>query len=129
MIKHAVFIVPHRLNFGPSFAGTPSRAGKELVQTVGQGKTSTVGEIHFGKGGKKTIIAHVFQGLDFGKCLTDHILKKGNGLLVHALMNSFRRDCHILVQLRDLCRQLCQGRLGLTPGPKGHEGQKEVSPQ
>ena len=70
-------------------------------------------------------IAYVFQGLAFGKGLTDHILKKGHGLLVHALMNSFRRDCHILVPLRDLCRQLCQRRLGLTPGPKGHEGQKE----
>ena len=95
------------------------------MQTVGKCKPGTISEIHLGKGGKQPIIADFVYGLDFGKCLTEHVLEKSHGTLVHALMNGFRRHLHLLVQVRHLRRQLCQRRGGVTPGPKGDEGQKQ----
>src|SRR5713101_2807982 len=127
MTKGTAFIVPYSLNFGSSFCGTPSRTREGILETLWQSKACTIGEIYFCKVGKKSIIADVVEHLDFCKDLTNHILKKGKGLLVHPLMNGFRRDCHILAQLCDLRRQLCQRRFGLAPGPKGHEGQEEFA--
>src|SRR5215475_8160162 len=49
--------------------------------------------------------------------------------LVHALMDGFRRHLHLLVQLRHLRRQLRQRGGGVTPGPKGDEGQKQFAGQ
>src|SRR5678816_3675603 len=129
MAKHTAFIVPHRLNFGPGFGRTPSRAGKQLRQTVWQSKTGTVSEIHLGKGSKKPISAHGFEGLDFGKRLADHVLKKNKRVLVHALMQSFRRHFHMLYHLRHFRCQLRQCRVGVTPGAKGDEGEKEFASQ
>src|SRR4030095_14046676 len=102
MPKDTVFIVPHRLDFCSGFGRTPARARQEIMQTVWQPKSCTVSEIPLGKGGKQTIIADVVSGLDFGKCLTDHVLEKSHGTLVHALMNSFRGYLHLLVQVRHL---------------------------
>src|SRR5262249_57029069 len=59
MAQHTAFIVPHRLNFGSGFGRTPSRAGKQLHQTVWESKTGTISEIHFAKGGKELIRTHV----------------------------------------------------------------------
>ena len=127
MAKHTAFIVPHRLNFGPGFGRTPSRAGKQIRQTVWQSKTGTVSEIHLGKGGKEPLSAHFFEGLDFGKRLADHVLKKNKRALVHALMNGFRRHFHMLHHLRHFRGQLRQRCLGVTPGAKGDEGEKEFA--
>jgi len=99
------------------------------MQTFWKLKTCTVSEIHLGKGGKQPVIADCFYGLYFCKRLTDHVLKKSQRTLVHALMNGFRRHLHLLVQLRHLRRQLRQRRCGVTPGPKGDEGQKQFAGQ
>jgi hypothetical protein len=45
------------------------------------------------------------------------------------LMNGFRRYLHLLVPLRHLRRPWCQRRGGVTPGPKGDEGQKQCACQ
>jgi len=125
MSKKTAFIVPHGLNLSAGFCGTPSRAGKRLVECFRQFKASTVRNIDFAKGRKQAIITHGSEGLEFCQDLSKHVLQKGNGFLVHALMNGFGRDLHRLPQLGALRRQLGQGRLALTPGPKRHQGQKE----
>lgn len=119
------FIGPYGLNLGAGFCCTPSRAGKRRVECFGQCKSSTVSNIDFGKGRKQAIITHRVEGLEFCQGLLHHVLQKGNGFLVHALMNGFRRDVHLRAQLGDLCRQLCPRRRGLTLGPKRHKGQKK----
>ena len=127
MTQDTVLIVPHGVNFGPSFGRTPARAGAGLVQGFWQSKAGAVSEIHMRKGGKQSIITHVFEGLDFGKGLTEHGLKKSNGLLVHPLVNGFRRDVHLLAQWRDLRRSWCPCRVGLTPSATRHEGEEEFA--
>src|SRR3989454_10492566 len=102
MTKPTAFIVPHGLYFGPGCRRTPPRAGKEIVQTVGEFKTCTISEIHLGKVGKQPVIADFFYGLYFGQRLPEHVLKKTQRTLVHALMNGFRRHLHLLVQWRSL---------------------------
>src|SRR5262245_66502314 len=102
MPQPTAFIVPHSLDFGPSCRRTPPRAGKELVQTVGESKTCTISKIHFSKVGKQPVIADFFSSLDFGKRSPEQVLKKSQRPLVHALMNGFRRYLHLLVQLRRL---------------------------
>src|SRR5713101_7287940 len=129
MTKSTAFIVPHRLDFRSGFCRTPSRARKEIMQTFWKLKTGTVSEIHLGKVCEKPIIADFFYGLDFRQRLTDHVLKESKRTLVHALMNGFRRTLHLLVQWRHLRRQLRQRRGGVTPGPKGDEGQKQFAGQ
>jgi len=125
MIKKAACIVPHGLHLGAGFGGTPSRAGKRLLEFVGQFKASAVSKIDFVKGRKQAIITYWSEGLEFCQDLSEHVLQKGNGFLVHALMNGFGRDLHRLAQWGALRRQLGSGRLALTPGPKRHQGQKE----
>ena len=78
MTKYTVFIVPHGLNFGSGCRRTPPRAGKEIVQTIGEFKTCTISEIHLGKVGKQPVIADLFYGLDFGKRLPEHVLQKAS---------------------------------------------------
>src|SRR5215475_12997179 len=104
MTKYTVFIVPHGLDFGSSGRCAPPRAGKELVQTVGKGKTCTISEIDLGKVGKQPVMADVFYGLDFGKRLLEHVLQKSQRTRGHALMDGFRRHRYLLVQLRHLRR-------------------------
>src|SRR4029450_12448661 len=100
MLKDTAFIVPHRLDFCSGFCRTPARAREEIMQTFWQLKTCTVSEIHLGKEGKQPIIADCFYGLYFAQRLMDHVLKKSQRTLVHALMEGFRRHLHLLVQLR-----------------------------
>ena len=99
------------------------------MQTFWKLKTCTVSEIPLGKVGKQPIIANFFYGWYFCQRLTDHVLKKSKRPLVHALMNGFRRHLHLLVQLRHRRRQLRHRRGGVTPGPKGDEGQKQFAGQ
>ena len=127
MTKHTACIIPHRLNFGPGFAGTPPRAGKEIGHTAWQCKAGTVSELHLGKACKKTIIAHFFEGWDFCKRLADHVLQKSHSAVVHSLMNRFGRHRQMRAALRHFRGQLRQCRGGVTPGPKGDEGQKEFA--
>ena len=127
MSKHAAFIVPHRLNFGPGFGGTASRPRKKIAQTVGQGKTGAIGKIHLGKGGKESLIAHVFECLDFCQCLADQLFQKGESALIQTLINRFGRYLQAIVQLRYLRRQLCERGVGLTPDAEGHYGQKDFA--
>src|SRR5262245_56810586 len=127
MTAHTAFRVPDGLKFGPSCCGPPSRTRKSLVERFGQCKASAVSYIHFGKEGTQAILTHALEGLGFGPRLPDHVLQKGNGLLLHALMHGFCRYLPLRDQLRDLCRELCQCRVGSMPGPKGHEGQKEFA--
>jgi len=47
----------------------------------------------------------------------------------HALMQSFRRHFHMLYHLRHFRCQLRQCRVGVTPGAKGDEGEKEFASQ
>jgi hypothetical protein len=129
MIKDTTFIVPHRLDFGSGFCRAPSRAWKEIMQTVWQLKPCTVSEIHLSKIGKQPIITDFFYGLYFGQHLTDHVLKKRKRPLVHTLMDGFRRHLYLLVQVRHLRRQLRQCRCGIIPGPKGDESQKQFAGQ
>jgi hypothetical protein len=125
MVKQTAFIVPDSLNLGTGFRGTPSRTGKRLVEGVRQGKARAVSNIPLMKGRKQPIIPDWGEGLEFGEDLAEHVLQKGNGFLVHALMQGFGRDLYGLAQLGALRRQLGLGRLALTPSPKRHEGQKE----
>src|SRR5262249_16046426 len=106
MTTYTVFIVPHGLDFGSSCRCAPPRAGKELVQTVGECKTCTMSEIDLGKVGKEPVMGDVFYGLDFGKRLPEQVLQNSQRTLVQALMDGFRRHRHLLVQLRHLRRQL-----------------------
>jgi hypothetical protein len=99
------------------------------VQTLGECKTCTISEIHLGKGGKQPVIADFFYGLYFGQRTPEHVLKKSQRTLVHALMDGFRRHLDLLVQLRRLRCQLRQRRGSVTPGPKGDEGQKQFACQ
>ena len=78
MTKYTVFIVPHGLNFGSGCRRTPPRAGKEIVQTIGEFKTCTISEIHLGKVGKQPVIADLFYGLDFGKRLPEMSCRKAS---------------------------------------------------
>ncbi len=106
MSKQTAFIVPHGLNLGTGFGGTPTRAGKRLLEGVRQGKARAVCQIDFGKGSKQAIITHRGERLEFSQDLAEHVLQKSNGLLVHALMKGFGRDFHWLAQLGALCCQL-----------------------
>ena len=67
MPKYTVFIVPHGLDLGSGCRRTPPRAGKEIMQTIGECKTCTISEIHLGKVGKQPVIADLRYGLDFGR--------------------------------------------------------------
>jgi hypothetical protein len=67
--------------------------------------------------------------LYFGKGVPKQVLKKSKRTLVHALMDSFRRHLHLLVQLHRLRCQLRQCRGSVTPGPKGDEGQEQFACQ
>ena len=127
MTKHTACIIPHGWHFGAGVGRTPPRARQGLVQTVWPCNTSTVGEIHLGKAGKEPSITHFCEGLDFRKRLADHVLKKGRGAFVPALMHRFRRSLHRRPPVRDLRRPWCQRRMGLTLVPKGHEGQQEFA--
>ena len=127
MTQHPAGLVPDGVNFCSSCGCTPSRAGHGLVECFGQCKASAVGALHGGKVGQQAIITHACHGLDVGTRRTDHVLTKGHGLLRQTLMNGCRRYVHRRVQWRDLGRPWGPRRSGLTPGPNGHEGQKEVA--
>jgi hypothetical protein len=91
MTQHTTFLVPYGLNLGACCGRTPASTGKRLVELFRKFKAGAVSGIAFRKGGKPPSITPMFEGVDGGQGLTDHLLQKSHGLLVHALMNGFRR--------------------------------------
>ena len=63
MGEDTVFVIPHELNFCSCLGSTPAGSWERVFQTIGQGKASTIRNVHPGKGRKEVTVQVVKTGI------------------------------------------------------------------